>query len=129
MTRQAQAWADTHNDELHNVLTDLGASQMMHAFVNVRVPHRHSVVEEMHKWHSDYDEYDGENDLEEAVETARRLGGGFFQTVWEGDVLDAFKQADSNNQRIIAEAYGKDYLLGLCESQMERNIVNERWPY
>lgn len=119
--REAQEWAETHNDELHDVLTELGASQMMHAFVNVRVPHRHSVVEELHKW------YDG--DMEEAVETAHRLGGGFFQKVWEGDVLEAFKHADGNNQRIIAEAYAKDYLLGLADNQMERNIVNERWPY
>jgi hypothetical protein len=120
---EAQEWADAHNDELHSVLDELGASQMMHAFVNVQVPHRHSVVEELHKWHND------ESTLDEAVRTAKRLGGGFFQKVWEGDVLEAFKHADGNNQRIIAEAYAKDYLIGQCNNQMERNIVNERWPY
>ena len=129
MTREAQQWADAHNDELHNVLTVLDASQMMHDLVDVQVPHRHSVVQELHKWHSDFDGYEGENDIREAVETAKRLGGGFFQTVWRGDVLEAFKNADENNRRIIAEAYSKDYLLRQCNSQMERNIVRERWPY
>jgi hypothetical protein len=122
---EAQAWAETHNDELHSVLDNRGASQMMHAFVNVRVDHRHSVVEELHKWYDPQEE----RPFEEAVDTARRLGGGFFQKVWEGDVLEAFKHADSNNQKVIAEAYAKDYLLGQCDNQMERNIVNERWPY
>ena len=120
--REAQAWADAHNDELHNVLDDCGASQMMHAFVNVRVPHRHSVVGELHKWADD------DSTLDEAVRTAQRLGGGFFQKVWDGDVLEAFKHADGNNQRIIAEAYAKDYLLGQASSDMERNIVEERYP-
>jgi len=118
---EAQQWADENSEELHAVLDEAGASQMVHAFVNVRVPHRHSVVEELWKW--------DEGDIEEAVETAQRLGGGFFQKVWEGDVLEAFKHADHNNQRIIAEAYAKDYLLAQADSQMERNIVEERWPY
>lgn len=120
--RDAQEWADEHNDELHDALDAAGASQMMHAFMNVRVPHRHSVVEEVYKWRDD-------GDIEDAIETAQRLGGGFFQKVWNGDVLEAFKHADGNNQRVIAEAYAKDFLLGQCDSQMERNIVNERWPY
>lgn len=121
MATQAQQWAEQNSEEIHAVLDDAGASQMAHAFVNVQVPHRHSVVEELHKWADD-------GDIEEAVETAHRLGGGFFQKVWEGDVLEAFKHADGNNQRIIAEAYAKDYLLGLADNQMERNIVEERWP-
>jgi hypothetical protein len=118
----AQQWADAHSEELHNALDELGASQMMHAFVNVRVPHRHSVVQELHKYH-DYD-----RSVEEAAEKARRCGGGFFQKVWGGDVLDAFKHADGNNRRVIAKAYGKDHLLGLCSNQTDRNIVEERYP-
>lgn len=117
---EAQGWANRNSNELHRIVDDLGGSQMMHRLLDVRVDHRHSVVEELHKW--------DEGDIEEAVETAQRLGGGFFQKVWDGDVLEAFKHADGNNQRIIAEAYGKDYLLSLTSSEMERNIVNERWP-
>lgn len=118
--RDAQEWAETHNDELHRALDEAGASQLMHALVNVTVPHRHSVVEELHKW------YDGEFDV--AVEKAQRLGGGFFTKVWNGDVLESFKVADGNNKRIIAEAYTKDFLHAQCDNRMERNIVNERWP-
>jgi len=119
---EAQQWADENSEELHAALDEAGASQMVHVFVNVQVPFRNSVVEELWKWHDD------DRTMEEAIEKAHQYGGGFFQKVWEGDELEAFKHADGNNKRIIAEGYAKAYLLGLADNQMERNIVNERYP-
>lgn len=122
MATKAQQWAEENSEELHAVLEEVGASQMMHDLVDVRVPHRHSVVEELHKWQN------GESTMDEAVRTAMRLGGGFFQKVADGEVAEAFMHADSNNQRVIAEAYTRERVMADADGDYYAGIVDERWP-
>jgi hypothetical protein len=119
--REPQKWAETHNDELHSALdrADPRASEMMRTLVDVQVDHRNSVVEELYKW------YDG--DMDDAVATARRLGGGFFQKVWDGNYADAYLHADAANQRIIEQAYDLQFIREQAADGYLANVVQERW--
>jgi len=43
-----------------------------------------------------------ENEISaDAIAGNKNLGGGFFQTVWDGDVRLAFGRADSTNKQIL----------------------------
>ena len=121
MATEAQQWADAHMDELKDALNnaDPRASEMLMALVGVRVPHRHSVVAEIHKF------YDGE--MDKAVETAMRLGGGFFQKVADGEYAEAYLHADNNNQRIIEEAYDVEFVRRQADDGYLADVVHERW--
>lgn len=119
--REAQQWADAHADELQSALDrhEPRASEMVQTLVKARVPFRNSVVEEIHKW------YDG--DMDEAVATAYRLGGGFFQKVYAGDYAEAYMHADGNNQRIIEQEYDQQFIVDNANSGYHARIVQERW--
>lgn len=119
--REAQQWADAHADELQSALDrhEPRASEMVQTLVKERVPFRNSVVEEIHKW------YDG--DMDEAVATAYRLGGGFFQKVFAGDYAGAYLHADKNNQVIIERAYDRQFVADNADGGYEARVVRERW--
>lgn len=119
--REPQQWADAHADELQRALDrhEPRGSEMIQNLVRQRVPFQHSVVEEIYKW------YDG--DVDEAVETAYRLGGGFFQKVFAGEYADAYLHADNDNQRIIEEAYDLSFIRRQADDGYLADVVHERW--
>lgn len=117
-------WGDEHEEALLVALREKGASKMMRRIVQERsVACRHSVLEEFAKWHSD------DGDIIEAVETAQRLGGGFFQKVWDGELFDALLHADGNNARIISEAFERDEVIAASDQPADYTIkmVQERY--
>lgn len=122
-TTEAQEWADDNMTHLQQVLSQEGASEMMRSLVRERVPHRHSVVEEIHKWY----DLNNEAPMREAVETAMRLGGGFFSKVWDGDYAEAYLHADPNNRRIIEQAYNKQFVSDNADSGYLGRVVREKW--
>lgn len=119
-------WADEYRAELLTVLAEAGASSELRTVANeTDVNCRHSVCEELHKW------ADGEIPTGESVEKANRLGGGFFTTLWDGDLFDAFCQADSNNRTILAKAFSAEEIVQSSDKyalEYRQNLVEERWP-
>ena len=100
---------DAPSRELTNLLRLNGASD---AFINVILTDpedanvsRNSCREEVLKW---VRWNDGEI-TEDALE-APSFGGGFFEKVWHGEIGAAYGHADSNNQAILIEAFGINYL-------------------
>lgn len=115
-------WAEEFEDELLGALQTAGASEMMKRLVRTRIDGvRHSTLEELHKWSDD-----GVPTVE-AAERASDLGGGFFQKVWDGDYAEAYLHADKNNQRIIEEAYDKEFIMDDARDEYTASVVDERW--
>lgn len=123
MAQDAYDWADENRGELLGAIQAAGGSTVAITLADTRVEGvRHSVLEELKKW------ADGGMPTVESVEEAARLGGGFFQKVWEGDLSEAFMHADSSNQRIIAAAYSKGVVQAHADSEYDEGIIEERWP-
>lgn len=121
MAQDAYDWADENRGELLGALRAAGASDVAITLADTHVEGvRHSVLEELKKW------ADGGAPTVESVEEAARLGGGFFQKVWEGDIVDAFLHADSNNQRLFREAFTQAELEAQA-TEYETKLIRERW--
>lgn len=118
-------WADEHRSELMDALETAGASEELRTIADTQVRGvRHSVLEELHKWS------DGEPTVD-AAKKAARLGGGFFTTLWDGHLFEAFCQADSNNKKIIADAYEPTEIIdsgSRYDRAYRETLVQERWP-
>lgn len=120
MAQDTYDWADENRGELLGALRAAGASEVAITLARTQVPGlRHSVLEELQKWS------DGTPTVE-SVEKAARLGGGFFQKVWEGDLVGAFLHADSNNQQLFHEAFALEELEAEA-TEYETRLIRERW--
>lgn len=109
-----------HERELLDTIEKAGGSEIMREMVKERsLDCRHSILEEYAKWH--------DGDMEEAVETAQRLGGGFFQKVWDGELAEAFLHADGNNKQIMREAFDKVRIIRDADSDYLAGVVDERY--
>lgn len=121
MSQDIYDWADENRGELLGALRAAGASEVAITLARTHIEGvRHSVLEELRKWADD-----GAPTVD-SVEKAARLGGGFFQKVWDGDIVDAFLHADSNNQRLFREAFAREELEAQA-TEYETKLIRERW--
>jgi len=96
------------NRELINTLRAVGASDAFITVIQTKPEEagakRNSCRDEVLKW---VRWNDGEVTQEAMKPT---YGGGFFKKVWDGEIGEAYGHADSNNQAILIEAFGVNYL-------------------
>lgn len=103
-----QTTDDEMSRELINTLRAVGASDAFITVIQTSADEagakRNSCRAEVLKW---LDWNDGEV-TEEAMKP--HYGGGFFKKVWDGEIGEAYGHADSNNQAILIEAFGANYI-------------------
>jgi len=78
------------NAEINGVIRDDG-----------KAVNRHSVLQEVKKYLREW-----ENLTEETVNEFDHYGGHFFTALWNGNLYDAYRRADYNNQALLLDAFG-----------------------
>jgi hypothetical protein len=95
--------------ELINLLRESGASD---AFITLLKTNSEDVGVERNSCRAEINKWVRWNDGEINEEAVRELsfGGGFFKEMWNGELYNAFKRADSSNKAILTEAFGLAYI-------------------
>lgn len=99
---------DDVSRELINTLRAVGASD---AFITVIQTSPEEAGAERNSCRAEVLKWVRWNDGEVTEEAMKpHYGGGFFKKVWDGEIGEAYGHADSNNQAILIEAFGVNYI-------------------
>ena len=107
-------WTTSHLDDLQGVCSDCGASTAFIRVLSNSVPgERHSVLMTLYR-HHEIDQERVHPPKESCVQEAVDLGGSVFNHLWEGELWEAWVDADNTNRALMKKVFDKYEIEAQC---------------